>query len=274
MDEARTANRRVWDAWTPVHVASRFYDVESFRNGQRPIRVADYEREELGDVTGKTLLHLQCHFGLDTLSWARLGARVTGADFSGEAVRAARQLAAEVGLAATFVESDLYALPDVLNGTFDIVYTSCGVLGWLPDIVGWAGVVAHFLAPGGTFYITEKHPIADVFDDEAATVGPGVLRPRYPYWTNPDPLHFVTKGSYADPTADTSGLDEYAWDHSLGEIMTALARAGLHLEFLHEFDFCRWQLPFLVLSRDGRWRLPAGSGELPLFFSLLATKPA
>ena len=272
MDEALRRNRELWDAWTKIHVASAFYDVASFRNGERPIRVADYEREEVGSVEGKSLLHLQCHFGLDTLSWARLGATVTGIDFSAEAIEAARRLAVDVKIPATFLVSDLYRLPDVLHEQFDIVYTSCGVLGWLPDIAGWGRVAAHFVRPGGFLYVTEVHPVAQVFENEG--VEPGELRLAYPYWSHPEPLRFDVKGSYADPEAPTEGLVEYGWDHSLGEILTSLADAGLRLEFLHEFDFVRWPMDFLVQSEARRWRLPnASKGGLPLFFSLRATKP-
>ncbi len=272
MDEALRSNRELWDAWTRIHVGSAFYDVESFRNGERPIRVADYEREEVGSVEGKTLLHLQCHFGLDTMSWARLGATVTGIDFSEEAIVAARELAAEVGIPATFIRSELDRLPEVLDERFDIVYTSCGVLGWLPDIAGWGRVAAHFVRSGGFLYLTEIHPVAQVFKDEG--VEPGELRLAFPYWSHPEPLRFEVKGSYADPSAATEGLVEYGWDHSLGEIVTSLADAGLRIEFLHEFDFVRWPVEFLVEGEDGRWRLPTGSkGDLPLFFSLKATKP-
>jgi SAM-dependent methyltransferase len=273
MDDALRANRDVWDAWTKIHLASAFYDVPSFRTGENPIRIAQYERDEVGDVRGRTLLHLQCHFGLDTLSWARLGAVVTGADFSEVAIAAARDLAADLEIPASFVVSNLYELPGALRGTFDVVYTSNGVLGWLPDIGAWARVVAHFLATGGTFYITEIHPVAQVLDDDA--VGPGEIRLRYPYWTHREPISFYVKGSYADRSAPTEGLVEHGWDHSLGEIVSALIDAGLRIEFLHEFDFCHWSLPFLVQSEDGLWRLPPGtSGQLPLFFSLKATKPA
>jgi len=177
MDETIRSNRDVWDAWTKIHVGSEFYDVASFKNGERPIRIADYEREEVGSVEGKTLLHLQCHFGLDTLSWARLGATVTGLDFSAAAIEAARTLAAEVGIPATFVQSDVYSAAEVLDEQFDIVYTSSGVLGWLPDIVGWARVAVHFVRPGGFLYITEIHPVALVWEDEG--VEPGELRLRY-----------------------------------------------------------------------------------------------
>jgi len=272
VDEALQGNRKLWDAWTKIHVGSEFYDVASFRNGERPIRVAAYEREEVGIVEGRTLLHLQCHFGLDTLSWARLGATVTGVDFSGEAVDAARLLAGEVGIAATFIQSDIYRLPEVLDEQFDIVYTSGGVLGWLPDIAEWGRVAARYVKPGGFLYITEVHPVTQVFADE--DVEPGELRLQYPYWSHRDPIQLDAQGSYADRDAPTEGLVESGWDHSLGEIVTSLADAGLRLEFLHEFDFVRWPVAFLVEGPDGRYRLPEGTkGQLPLFFSLKATKP-
>ena len=273
MDEAIRENRRTWDAWTRIHVDSAFYDVASFRSGERGIRLSGYEIDEVGDVAGKSLLHLQCHFGLDTLSWARLGAQVTGADFSEEGIAAARSLAEELGIPARFVVSNLYDLPSVIDERFDIVYTSGGVLGWLPEIEAWARVAAHFVAPGGFFYITEIHPVANVFENEG--VAPGELRLDYPYWTHEQPLTFQVKGSYADRDAPTEGLVEHGWDHSLGEIVTALIDAGLRIQFLHEFDFVAWPLDFLVESPDGRWRLPPGTkGQLPLFFSLKASKPA
>jgi SAM-dependent methyltransferase len=273
MDDALRDNRDLWDAWTGIHTASEFYDVPSFRDGRQPIRLADYEREEIGPVAGKSLLHLQCHFGLDTLSWARLGANVTGADFSEQAITAARALAADVGVPATFVLGNLYDLPDVLDGRYDIVYTSRGVLGWLPDIAGWARVAAHFVRPGGTFYVTDIHPVAQAFENE--DVQPGELRLAYPYWSHETPLTFAVKGSYADPDAPTApDLVEHGWDHSLGEIVTALIDAGLRIELLHELDFCEWKLDFLVEGDDGRWRLPPDAkGQLPLFFSIRAAKP-
>jgi SAM-dependent methyltransferase len=273
VEDPIASNRRLWDAWTKIHVDSAFYDVDSFRDGRRGIRLSDYERDEVGPVGDKTLLHLQCHFGLDTLSWARLGATVTGADFSSAAIAAARALAAEVGIDATFVESNLYDLRAALDGKFDVVYTSGGVLGWLPDIGRWAEVVAHFVKPGGLFYITEIHPVAHVFADDDDVV-PGELRLAYPYWEHAEPLRFNVKGSYADRDAPTEGLVENGWDHSLGEIVTALIDAGLRIDFLHEFDFVEWPVPWLVEGADGRWRLPPSTkGQLPLFFSLRATKP-
>jgi SAM-dependent methyltransferase len=275
MDEHMAENRTLWDAWTKIHVASEFYDVASFKaGGDRGVRIKRYEREEVGDVTGKTLLHLQCHFGLDTLSWARLGATATGVDFSPEAIAAAEALAKEVDVAARFVCSNLYDLPDTLDRAegFDIVYTSHGVLGWLPDIEGWARVAAGFVKPGGFLYISEVHPVAWSFENEG--VEPGELRLTYPYWGHEEPISFEVHGSYADPDAPTEGLTEHGWAHGLGEIVTALANEGLRLEFLHEFPFVHWKMDFLERREDGLHYLPGDlDGRLPLYFSLKASKP-
>jgi SAM-dependent methyltransferase len=270
MDERMAANRALWDEWTGVHVASDFYDVAGFKEGG--VRVRPYEIEEIGDVDRKDLLHLQCHFGIDTLSWARLGANVTGADFSEAAVERARALAEELGLRAAFVCSNLYELPANLDGDFDVVYTSRGVLGWLPDLEGWAGVIEHFLRPGGTFYITEVHPFLQVFDDEE---GVTQLRVRYHYFPRREPLVFPVRGSYADPDADIETPFEYGWQHSIGEIVTSLTSAGLSIDFLHEWPFLEWPSSPLEEHADGTWRLRRDQeGEIPLFFSLRATKPA
>jgi SAM-dependent methyltransferase len=271
--ESFDSNQRLWDAWTAVHAEGEFYDLAGFREGG--IRLRDDEISAVGDVRGRTLLHLQCHFGIDTLSWARLGARVTGIDFSPAAIRLAREIAADVGIEdAKFVESNIYELPERLDGEFDIVYTSRGVLGWLPDIRGWARVVAHFLAPGGTFFIKEAHPVFFAFESEG--VAPRELRLTYPYWEHREPLVFDVKGSYADPTADVGEQKEHGWDHSLGEIVTALIDAGLRIESLEEHPYVEWAADFLVESEPGsdRFVLPPGPGELPLMFSLRASKPA
>jgi SAM-dependent methyltransferase len=265
-------NEALWAAWTRINAGSEFYDLEGFRRGG--IRLRDDEVAALGDVTGRTLLHLQCHFGIDALSWARLGARVTGADFSEPAIELARRLAVEIGQPeARFVRSDLYDLPERLEGEFDIVYTSRGVLGWLPDIRRWARVVAHFVRPGGTFFINEIHPVVQAFENDG--VRPGELRLAYPYWEHPEPLTFEVHGSYADPTADAGDVVEHGWDHGLGEIVTALVEAGLRIESLVEHPSLDWATDFLV-QRPGEpgWWLPADAGgELPLMFSLTASKP-
>lgn len=267
-DEGLSSNRALWDEWTGIHETSEFYDLASFKQGG--VRLRAYEIEEIGEVAGKDLLHLQCHFGMDTLSWARLGARVTGADFSERAVALARSLAAELDIDAHFVCSDIYELPRALEGVFDVVYTSRGVLGWLPELEPWARVIAHFLRPGGAFYINEIHPFTWVFDDTEATTD---LRVRFPYFPRSEPVALPVKGSYADPSAEVRTKFEYTWPHSIAEIVTSLASAGLHIDFLHEWPWLEWQLPFLVLRDDGTWELPPDQeGEIPLYFSLKATK--
>jgi SAM-dependent methyltransferase len=264
-------NQVLWDEWTAIHETSEFYDLDAFREGG--IRIRPYELEDVGSVMDQRLLHLQCHFGIDTLSWARLGARVTGADFSSAAIDLASRLAVELGFPeARFVRSTIDDLPSVLDDEFDIVYTSRGVLGWLPDIRSWARVVARFVRPGGRFYITEIHPAANVFENEG--VAPGELQLRYPYWEHHDPLSFPVQGSYADPTAPMKASIEHGWDHGLGEIVTALIDAGLEIRSLREYPFVDWKLDYLAEADDGTWRLPPGTqGELPLFFSILAVKP-
>jgi SAM-dependent methyltransferase len=265
-------NQGLWDEWTAIHETSAFYDLDGFRAGG--IRIRPYELEDIGPVVDQSLLHLQCHFGIDTLSFARLGARVTGADFSPAAIDLAARLAAELGFPeARFIRSTVDELPDVLDETFDIVYTSRGVLGWLPDIRSWARVVAHFVKPGGRFYITEIHPVANAFENEG--VQPGELDLRYPFWEHPYPLSFPVQGSYADPTADVRTTTEHSWDHGLGEIVTALIEAGLEIRALREYPFVDWKLDYLAEADDGTWRLPPTvAGELPLFFSILATRAA
>ena len=270
-DEYFEANRRNWDERVPIHEASAFYDMASFRAGRNslwPVEIA-----EVGDVGGKTLLHLQCHFGQDTLSWARLGAHVTGLDFSGPAIETARRIAGELGIEAQFVEANLYDAVDALAGRqFDIVYTGRGALVWLPDLTAWAEIVAALLAPGGVFYVHESHPFSHTFDDEASDG----LRIRYPYFHSPEPDRWDEPGTYADLTADTKENASYEWSHTLGEIVTALGQAGLVIEFLHEVDHQAWkQLPFMVPGEEpATWVLPEHRASVPLGFSIRAQKPS
>jgi SAM-dependent methyltransferase len=266
-------NRKLWDAWTAIHTAGSFYDVQRFRDDHADVRIRPWERAEVGDVTGKTLLHLQCHFGLDTLSWARLGAaRVTGVDFSEPAIAFARALADETGLGdrSRFIVSDVYALPGPLEGqTFDVVYTGRGALSWLPDLEPWARAVGAFVAPGGIFYIHEGHPVMWALADEQPSRG---LALGYDYWGG-ETLTFPVEGSYADPTADVDAEIEHGWNHSLGEIVTALADNGLRIEFLHEQRELEWPAPFLVDRGDGVHVWPEDTeGSLPLMYSLRARK--
>lgn len=277
MDPRLAANRRNWNERTPIHAASRFYDVAGFKAGR--ITLSDVEQREVGPVAGRSLLHLQCHFGLDTMSWARLGAVATGVDFSDAAIRQARALNEEAGLHVRFVEANVYDLPGVLEQKFDVVYTAVGVLCWLPDLAAWARVAAHFAKPGGMFYIMDTHPTLAVFEaeDDAAGASPiDSLRVRYPYFPNPHGLFFPGGApSYAGDAAVETGC--YEWPHSISEILNAVADAGLALEFFHEFDANRYRaFPGMVADGDGWWRFPgtaAGGRSLPQLFSLRAHKP-
>ncbi len=263
------ANRAHWEERVPHHIASDFYDMPAFRAGGDTL--GEQQRDEVGDVEGKTLLHLQCHFGQDTMSWARLGATVTGLDFSAEAVAAARELAQELNIPAEFVEANVYDATETLGGRqFDIVYTALGVLGWLPDIEAWGAAVAACLRPGGTFYIREFHPMAWIFDDAEGVTD---LTVRHPYWTPAEPLREEASGSYATGAATTQNVT-YWWNHSLGQVITALTQAGLVVEFVHEFDYAGFRmLPFMEQSADGYWRLPEHAESVPLMFSIRAHRP-
>jgi len=267
-------NRKLWDAWTAIHTTGAFYDVQRFRDDPNDVRIEVWEQAEVGDVAGKTILHLQCHFGLDTLSWARLGAaRVTGVDFSEPAIAFATELAAETGLAdrARFVVSDIYDLPGPLDGeTFDVVYTSRGTLGWLPDLEPWARIVAGFVKPGGIFYLHEGHPVLWAIDDDQAE--PNGITFAYDYWGG-ETLSFPVQGSYADPTAEVDAEVEHGWNHSLGEVVTLLATNGLRIELLDEKRELGWPAPFLTDLGGDRYGFPADQrGTFPLMYSLRARK--
>lgn len=264
-DEWRVLNRAHWDERVPIHLHSRLYDVAGFKAGRSSLKPA--ELRDLAPVAGKHLLHLQCHIGLDTLSWARLGAVVTGLDFSAPALAAARRLAQEVGLAARFVEADLYEAPRTLGETYDIVYTGTGALMWLPDIVRWAEVVAALLKPGGELYLVEFHPTEWMLDEN------NPLAIKDAYFTPPEGLRLLNAGSYADRAAATTADETRQWNHPLGEVVTALLRAGLSLRELRESDesaLPRW--PCLEPTESGLYRMPRHLPSLPLMYTLRAIK--
>lgn len=267
MDKHTEQNLRHWNEVTPIHAKSRFYDVKGFKAGR--CTLMSVEREELGDVKGKTLLHLQCHFGMDTMSWARLGAKVTGVDFSDKAIELAKSLSKELGIEAEFLCCNIYELPRVLKGEYDIVFTSYGILCWLPDLKKWAQIITHFLKPGGTFYIIEGHPFNTVFENERYTKE---LKVRYSYFHSSEPTKWEPDGTYADKDAKVTN-PSYEWTHPLSNIINALISAGLQIEFLHEFPYwCEDHFPFMEKGQDGWWRLKGGKETIPLMFSLKATK--
>ena len=268
MNEYLEANRQHWDELVPIHAKPVvYYDAEGFKSRKMSLR--SVEVEELGDVSGKTLLHLQCHFGQDTLSWATLGAKVTGVDFSEKAIAQAWTLSRELEIDADFVLSDIYGLPDVLDGEFDIVFTSYGVLAYHQDLRKWARVISHFLRPEGVFYIAEFHPFAFVFSDADDAAD---WRVSYSYFHAAEPRKLEPRGTYANRSAQVS-TPSYRWTHSLGDIVNSLVSAGLRIEFLNEFPrTVSRRLPFLEEDSEG-WRMPKqGHDLIPLMFSLRAIK--
>jgi SAM-dependent methyltransferase len=266
MDKYFQQNKDHWNEITPVHARSAFYDVVGFKAGKSRM-IMPFEVEEMGNVNGKSLLHLQCHFGMDTLSWGRLGAKVTGVDFSDEAIKLASKLSKETGIKAQFICSDIYKLPEIHRKKYDIVYTSGGVLCWLPDLNKWAKVISHFLKPGGFFYIMEGHPFTNVFDNSIAAKE---LKIKWSYFDNPEWLVCKPEGDYAEPSFIGS-VSSAEWTHSLGDIISSLADAGLKIEFLHEFPVIFFKcFSFMKRDKEGFWRLEGD--KLPLTFSLKATK--
>lgn len=265
MDEYLHANQTLWDQWTVEHEQSQFYDLAGFRAGKDRLR--SIELTELGDVSGKSLLHLQCHFGMDTLAWARRGAVVTGVDVSEKAIDLARSLSKELSIPGQFVCCDIYELPNHLSESFDIVYTSYGVLHWLRDLAPWGTIIAHFLRPGGIFYIVEDHPAFRMF----TTADETRIELANPYFFAETPEQVETTSYATGRQGETASF--YIWNHGLGDVVNALIDAGLTIEFLHEFPYAaRAKFPFMQQGADGWWRLPPQYVQIPFLFSLQACK--
>ncbi len=237
-------NKKLWNNKLAVHVNSEFYDLQNFKKGKSSLNPV--ELRELGDVHDKTMLHLQCHFGMDSLSWGREGAIVTGIDFSDKAIDMAISLNSELNGNACFLCSNVYDLKQKLNQQFDIVFTSYGTIGWLPDLDKWADIIVHFLNPGGSFYMVDFHPVVWMFDNNFTYI-------RYSYF-NQGPIVEELTGTYADRNADLKDL-EYGWNHSISEILNALIRAGLKIEFFHEFSTSPYNcFKNMVETATGEWQ--------------------
>jgi len=263
------ANLKRWNELADIHFTGDFYNVKKFKEGG--VSITDLERKEVGDVKGKKLLHLQCHFGKDTLSWSRLGAKATGVDFSSRAINLAQQLNQEIGEKVDFVHSNIYDLKEtnLIPESFDIVYTSHGTIYWLPDLTEWAKIIAYYLKQGGFFYIADGHPTGCIFDDE----DPKDLKIRYPYFHEEKPLKFEEEGSYADENVKLANKTEYGWVHDMGDMVNNLINAGLTIEFIHEYPFVSWKaLPFLEEREDGWWYLPEKYPQIPLTLTIRARK--
>lgn len=255
-------NRKTWNDKVAVHAKSDFYNLEEFKNGKSSLN--NYEIAALGDVANKSILHLQCHFGQDTLSWARMGADCTGIDLSEEGIKLAKELNKELGMNTNFLCCNVLDVSKHLNTKFDIVFTSYGTIGWLPDLKPWAQMISERLKKGGIFYIVDFHPIVWMFD---YTSNPPKL--AYGYHQK-EYIYEEYEGTYADEKSKMISK-EYAWNHSLGEIITSLTTAGLTIDYLNEYDASPYNIfPELEINNDGMYEL---SDKLyPLLFDLKATK--
>ncbi|MBS2099279.1 class I SAM-dependent methyltransferase [Carboxylicivirga linearis] len=255
-------NKNLWNKKTEIHYESDFYDVESFKKGKNSLN--PIELQLLGDVEGKKILHLQCHFGQDTISFARLGAKATGVDLSDKAIEKAQQLNDEVGADATFIQSDIYQLPEVLDEQFDIVFTSYGTIGWLPDMDRWAQLINRFLKPGGQFLIVEFHPVIWMFSYDFTKVEFNYLKS--------EPIVEELEGTYTNNNADIKE-QSVSWNHGLGEVMNALIKTGLSIADVQEYDYSPYDCFQNTVETDkGKYQIKGLEGKLPMLYSILASK--
>lgn len=256
------ANKELWNQRTTVHKDSSFYDVPSFMQGKNSL--TPIELNELGDVSGKKILHLQCHFGMDSLSLARMGAEVTGVDLSDGAITEAKHLNDQLGLNAKFICCNVYDLPKHLDEKFDIVFNTYGVVGWLPDLETWAQMISRYLKPGGYFYLAEFHPVIWMFDDDFTHI-------KY-YYQNRELIETDSTGTYTDRDAPIAAK-EYSWNHSLSEVINSLLSAGLELEFLNEYSYSPYPcFNKVVQGADGNWRIEGLEDKIPMVYSIKAVK--
>lgn len=273
MTDYQEVNRASWDERVPAHVASPDYGVTRFIDDPGFLsEVVRFDVPLLGDIAGLRGVHLQCHIGTDTVSLARLGASMTGLDFSEPAVAAARALASATGADATFVQAELYAAVDVLGrGGFDLVYTGIGALCWLPSIRRWASVVAALLAPGGRLFIREGHPMLWALDDERRD---DLLVVKYPYFERAEPTVWEAGGTYVQTDAVFEHNVTHEWNHGIGEVITALLSEGMALTGFTEHDSVPWEaLPGkMARTPGGEWRLAQDPSRLPCSYTLRAVK--
>jgi len=255
-------NKATWNDKVKVHAKSDMYDLEAFKTGKSSLM--SYELEALGDVFGKSLLHLQCHFGQDTLSWSRMGAKCTGIDLSDEGIKLAQNLNDELKLDAEFICCNVLDTSKYVKDTFDIVFTSYGVIGWLPDLKPWGKMIAERLKKGGTFFMAEFHPIVWMFDylDHKPIMKYGYMQDEV--------IYEEYEGTYADETSKMLSK-EYGWNHGLSEVVNSLIEAGLHIEYLKEFDESPYDvLPNLVKTDSEMFTTE--DKLYPLIFTLKASK--
>jgi len=255
-------NKQTWNDKTDVHIASDFYGMEGFLNGKSTLQ--DIELNLLGDISNKKILHLQCHFGQDTMTFSRMGAKATGVDLSDKAIDRAREFTAKLNLDTTFVCCDVYDTPNHLEEKFDIVFTSYGTIGWLPDLDKWANVISHFLKPGGQFIMADFHPVLWTYDDDFKEMA-------YSYF-NVEPIVEEISGTYADRSAGIA-TKSVGWNHPTSEVLNALIQSGLEINSFDEYDYS----PYNCFNETeefekGKFRIKHLKNKIPMVFSLVATK--
>ena len=255
----QTLNKLSWNERTKVHVDSDFYDNQSFINGKNSLN--SIELEMLGDISGKSILHLQCHFGQDTISFTRLGAKAVGVDISDEAIRTAKKLASQTESDANFICADIYDLPNHLEEQFDIVFTSYGTIGWLPDMDKWANVVRHFLKPNGQFLIVEFHPFVWAYDDDFTKID-------YNYF-NTQEYRETQTGTYANKESDIE-LEYVMWNHPISEVMNALIAQGLTVQAFNEYDYSPYNcFNHTEEYEPGKFRIKHFGNRFPMIYGLM-----
>ncbi len=255
-------NKLAWNERTKIHIYSAFYNQEAFLAGASSLK--EIELELLGDVKGKKILHLQCHFGQDTISLSRMGANVTGIDLSDKAIDIAKEAATKLQLNTTFICCDIYDLPNHLNETFDVVFTSYGTIGWLPDLEKWAAIVSQFLKPNGEFVFVEFHPVVWMFDNDLNEV-------TYNYFKD-DAIIEELEGTYADTSASIK-LETISWNHALSEVMQSLLNQHLELISFQEFDYSPYNVfPNSIEIAASKFQVQHFGNKIPMVYALKMNK--
>ena len=256
-------NKHSWNNRVDVHMNSEFYDMDAFKEGKSSLN--DIELELLGDVKDLKILHLQCHFGQDTISLSRMGAQMTGVDLSDKSIEKARELSAELEQDIRFINCNVVNLKEHCDDKFDLIFTSYGTIIWLPDLDEWAEIVSSFLKPGGKFIIVDFHPVVWMFDDDFTRI-------QYNYF-NTGPINEFESGTYADQQADIS-QQIVCWNHSTSETLNALISKGLIISAFHEYDYSPYNCLSHMKKYDDRvYRIEKFDNKIPLVFAITAEKP-
>ncbi|MHA1126554.1 MAG: class I SAM-dependent methyltransferase [Candidatus Heimdallarchaeota archaeon] len=266
-EEFFQANLNRWNERVKINAQSKFYDLEGFMKGKSSL--LPIEVKELGDVTDKTMLHMQCHFGMDSLSWARKGAKVTAVDFAPEAVKLARELSETLEIPAKFIEANIYDIPQIISEKYDIVFTSYGVLCWLPDIKKWAEVIDHCLKPKGVFYIIESHPFGFLVDENYNER----FQTGYPYFTEGKAFRYEDETNPIDQEKTLENVTSFEWIHPLSTIINSLIDVGLQIEFVHEYPYSFFPIhPDMKKGDNEYFHFQNKNFNVPMMFSLMAKK--